>query len=286
MQVQSSNGLCIQTPARLLSSSTKLPESILLLSTPSSVTWSKRDASFLVSSTSLSGHHPVPLQQIAADKLLAKSLAQASRRALYDDSSTLQSRNLGVGTTLATRDNSTGVAHTTSWRRRDTSNEAHHRLTSIDNVVLAQEVGGILLSRATNLTNHDDAVGLGVVEEDLEAVDEVGAGEGVTTNADNERLAQTGLGGLVDGLVGQSAGTGDDADAAALVDEAGHDADLALAGGDEARAVGADETGLGLGLEHGSDAHHVLRELCQILNLASTGKSGATETHRAEGYPR
>jgi len=36
------------------------------------------------------------------------------------------------------------------------------------------------------------------------------------------------LGGLVDGLVGEGAGAGDDSDAAALVDVSGHDADFAL----------------------------------------------------------
>ncbi len=46
---------------------------------------------------------------------------------------------------------------------------------------------------------------------------------------------------LIDGLVGEGAGFGDDADGALLVDAAGHDADLGLAGGDDAGAVGADE---------------------------------------------
>jgi hypothetical protein len=36
------------------------------------------------------------------------------------------------------------------------------------------------------------------------------------------------LGGLVHGFVGEGSRAGDDADAATLVDEAGHDADLAL----------------------------------------------------------
>ena len=81
----------------------------------------------------------------------------------------------------------------------------------------------------------------------MEAVDEVGSGERVAADADDEGLAEAGLGGLVDGFVCEGSGAGDDADAAALVDVAGHDADLALAGGDYTGAVGADETGLGLG---------------------------------------
>jgi len=44
-------------------------------------------------------------------------------------------------------------------------------------------------------------------------------------------LAETDLGGLVDGLIGEGSGAGDDSDTAALVDETWHDADLAPAGG-------------------------------------------------------
>lgn len=119
------------------------------------------------------------------------------------------------------------MAHSSAWRSRDTSDEADNGL--VGSVVVFQEVCSILLSGTTNLTNHDDTVGLGVLEEDLKAVDEVCAGEGVTANTDDERLTEASLGGLVDSLVGESTGAGDDTDAAALVDETGHDTDLALA---------------------------------------------------------
>ena len=49
---------------------------------------------------------------------------------------------------------------------------------------------------------------------------------------------------LPDGLVGQGAGAADHADAAGLVDVAGHDADLALVGRDDAGAVGTDQARL------------------------------------------
>jgi len=49
---------------------------------------------------------------------------------------------------------------------------------------------------------------------------------------------------LPDRLVGEGAAAGDNADRARFVDVAGHDADLALAGGDYARAVGADQSGI------------------------------------------
>jgi len=118
------------------------------------------------------------------------------------------------------------VTHTATGGSGDTGNEGNSGL--VVDVVGLEELGGVLLSGSTNLTDHDDTVGLGVLEEDLQAVDEVGTGEGVTANTDNERLSKAGLGGLVDGLVGEGTGTRDDTDAAALVDEAGHDTDLAL----------------------------------------------------------
>lgn len=118
------------------------------------------------------------------------------------------------------------MTHAAAGGSRDTGNERDGGL--VVDVVGLEELGGILLGGTTNLTDHDDTVGLGVLEEDLEAVDEVGAGEGVTTDTDDEGLTKASLGGLVDGLVGQGTGTGDDTDTAALVDEARHDTDLAL----------------------------------------------------------
>ena len=42
------------------------------------------------------------------------------------------------------------------------------------------------------------------------------------------------------------------------MDEARHDPDLALAGGDDARAVGTHEPGLRLRLQHACEPHHVV----------------------------
>jgi hypothetical protein len=120
----------------------------------------------------------------------------------------------------------TSVSHSPAWRRRNTGNKAHHGHVLC--VILLQEFCRIFLSRSTNLTNHDDSVRLLILKEHFQAVDEVGSGEGVTADSDDERLSEAGLGGLVHGFVGQGSRAGDDTDAAALVDEAGHDSDLAL----------------------------------------------------------
>lgn len=147
-------------------------------------------------------------------------------------------------------------------------------------VVGLEELGGILLGGTTNLTDHDDTVGLGVLEEDLEAVNEVGAGEGVTTDTDDERLTETSEGGLVHGLVGQGTGTGDDTDTTALVDEAGHDTDLALTGSDDTRAVRTDQAGLVLGLKNVGDADHVVLgdTLSNANNEAHLSSDGLLDT--------
>jgi hypothetical protein len=166
------------------------------------------------------------LYQITLDKLVVQSLSECSRRALDNDASSLESVDLRVGVALSSTDNGTSVAHSPSWRRRDTGNEADYGL--VGRVVLLEEVGSILFGGASNFSNHDDTIRLLILQEDLQAVDEVGSRERVTANADDERLAKTGLGGLVHGFVGEGSGAGHDAHAATLVDEAGHDADLAL----------------------------------------------------------
>ena len=51
-------------------------------------------------------------------------------------------------------------------------------------------------------------LGVGVVEEQLHHVNVLGAGEGVTADTDDERLAKTSAGRLRDGLVREGARTG------------------------------------------------------------------------------
>ena len=148
------------------------------------------------------------------------------------------------------------MTHPPPRRRRDPSNETHRGL--VGRVILPQEIRRVFLRAAANLPDHDDPVCLLVLQEHLQAVDEVRPAEGVAADADHERLPETGLGGLVDGFVGQGSGPGDDADAAPFVDEAWHNADLALARGDDARAVGAYEAGLALRFEDVCDPDHVV----------------------------
>src|SRR4029079_4427563 len=103
--------------------------------------------------------------------------------------------------------------------------------------------GRSLLGLAADLADHDDAVRHGIGVEEGEDVDEVDAADGVAADADAGRLADPERRELADRLVGERAGARQDADRALLVDVARHDADLALAGGDDAGAVRADEAG-------------------------------------------
>src|SRR5690606_41766153 len=79
----------------------------------------------------------------------------------------------------------------------------------------------------------------------------------VAADAHRGRLAEAVVGQLLDRLVGEGAGAAHHADAAGLVDVAGHDADLALVRRDDAGAVGAHQAH-GLALEVALHLHHVL----------------------------
>ena len=138
------------------------------------------------------------------------------------------------------------------------SDEADHWLGVGARVVLLQVLSSLLLSLSSDLTNHDDSLGLVVVDEALKAVDEVGAVEGITTDANTEGLAKTNHGGLMNSFVGESARPGDHPNATWLVDVAGHDADLARARCDDAWAVGPNQPGLALPQEGVLDLDHVL----------------------------
>mmetsp|Transcript_70038 Transcript_70038/g.200722 ORF Transcript_70038/g.200722 Transcript_70038/m.200722 type:complete len:230 (-) Transcript_70038:437-1126(-) len=179
------------------------------------------------------------------------------RGALRDvDAGRLQRLDLVLGTALAACDDGARVAHASAWRRGDAGDEGDHRLVGL--VVGLQPLGRILLGASANLTYHDDAFCRRVVNEALEAIDEVGAIEGVAANADASGLSEAGLRGLVDRLVGESAGPADDANLSRHVDVAWHDAHLALAGLDDSGAIRADEAALALASEGMLDLHHVL----------------------------
>ena len=118
------------------------------------------------------------------------------------------------------------------------------------------EFSRLFLSRSPNFTNHDDALGFIVCQEQIQRIDKVGAVHRVTTDTNTGRLAQTGRRGLCHSLIGQGARATDDTDFTALMNVARHDADFALTRGDHARAVRPDQAGFATG-QRTLDAHHV-----------------------------
>ena len=93
----------------------------------------------------------------------------------------------------------------------------------------AQKAAARLLLLAADLADHHDRLGLGVLVEHVEDVDEVGADDRVAADADAGGLADAGIGQGLHDLVGQRAGSADQPDRPAAVDVAGNDPDLRLA---------------------------------------------------------
>ena len=146
------------------------------------------------------------------------------------------------------------MTHAAAGRSGETGDEADHRF--VFHVGLNPGTG-IFLGVAADLTDHDHGLGFRISGEGLEAVDEVGAVDRVTADANDRGLAEADTAQLVDGLVGERPGAGNNTPGAAGgMHRSRHDADLTLAGGDDTRAVGADEAGR-LGGEVVLDLHHV-----------------------------
>src|SRR5262249_23755309 len=123
-----------------------------------------------------------------------------------------------------------------AWRRGDARDVRDDRLAD---VVLDERGRGFFVA-AADLADEDDALGLRIPLEELEHVDEIHAAHRIATNAHARALAELRVRGLEDGLVREGAGARNDADRTFLVNEARHDADLALIGGDDAGAIRSD----------------------------------------------
>ena len=77
-------------------------------------------------------------------------------------------------------------------------------------IVFLQKLRSILFAGAANLADEDDALRLGVVEEDFECIGVRCPREGVTADTYHERLPETHRGRLCDSFVCEGAGAGDD----------------------------------------------------------------------------
>src|SRR6185369_11490228 len=98
---------------------------------------------------------------------------------------------------LAARDDRARMPHALSLRRGLSRDEADDRLLQLG----LDERRRVLLGAATDLADHDHRVGVGVVAEELERVDESGADDRVAADADARRLPDAAQRELVYGLV-------------------------------------------------------------------------------------
>src|SRR5262245_61315199 len=151
--------------------------------------------------------------------------AHVSRTLHGGDASCFERPHLLGRRPLAARDDRARVSHAAAGWRRLAADEAHHRLGH----VRLDEGGRLLLRAAADLADHHDRFGLRIGLEETQHVDEARAVHRIAADADAGGLAQSAQGELVHDLVGERATSGDDTDAALLVDVAGHDPDLGLA---------------------------------------------------------
>ena len=157
------------------------------------------------------------------------------------------------GGAFAAGDDRAGVAHALAGGSSLAGDEGGHRLGD----VLLGERGGFFFGGAADFAHHEDGFGLVVGLVELQEVDEGRADDRVAAEADASGLAEAEVRELPDGFVGERAAAAHDADGALLVDVAGHDADFAFLGRDDAGAVGADRGGRHRVFDDVVDADHV-----------------------------
>ena len=131
------------------------------------------------------------------------------------------------------------LTHPPTRRSSHTSNESDDRLTRV--AIIRPPLGRILLGAAADLADHDDPVRLRIVAEFHQTIDEVRPVERIAADPDARRLAQSGDGRLMHGLVRERAGTGHHPDSALRVDIPGHDPDFAFPRLDDAGTIRSDQ---------------------------------------------
>lgn len=146
---------------------------------------------------------------------------------------------LGGGSTFASGNNGSCMAHAAALGSRGSSDERGNRFFA----VVLDPFSGFFFFGTADFTNHDEGVRVRVFREELHGLLLGHAVDGVAADANAHALAQAHVGNLPDGFISKRAGTGDNADSAGFEDVGRHDADLAVGGGiDNSGAVRADES--------------------------------------------
>ena len=102
------------------------------------------------------------------------------------------------------------MSHTASRRRRNSGNKTHYRLAH----VFLGPACRVHFLRTTDLTNHDDGLGLGIFLKGAQHGNKISAVYRVTTNTHRGGLPHAQFGHLLDRFVVECAGTGYHANAA------------------------------------------------------------------------
>src|SRR6185437_5229145 len=121
---------------------------------------------------------------------------------------------------------------------------------------IGEELRCVFFGASADFADHDDRLGLVIGQELFQHIDEVGPVDRVAADPYRGGLAEALVGGLEHGFVGERAGAADHSDAALLENVAGHDPDLAFAGGEDAGTVRPDEARAGTG-QRPLHLHHV-----------------------------
>src|SRR5688572_28015888 len=186
-------------------------------------------------------------------QLLRNRLAKIRRALHRAHAGALQRLELVRRGALTAGNDGAGVTHALAGRRCDARDVCNDWLAD----VVADELGSGLFVRTADLADHDDALGLRIVLEARQHVDEVHAAHWIAADAHASALAEAGVRRLKHSFISQRARARHDADATRLVDEARHDADLARARRDDARAVRTDEQAAVAG-QRSLHFHHVV----------------------------
>src|ERR1051325_10373599 len=110
-------------------------------------------------------------------------VADLSRVLHHSDTGCLKALHLLGSRALSTGNDGAGMAHTPPWRRRDSGDEADHRLFH----VLLYELRGFLFSIAADLADHYDRMSLGVLLEQRQYIDEACAINRIATDTNTRR---------------------------------------------------------------------------------------------------
>lgn len=99
------------------------------------------------------------------------------------------------------------MAHALSWRRLTACDEGCYRFSHI----FMNPLCCLFFRIATDFTDHEDCFGIFIIVIKLQYIDEISTFDRVAADADSSGLADTCLGELESGFIGEGAGTGNDA---------------------------------------------------------------------------